>query len=87
MFPNLTWQQFFPDESVFIAVERVATREELVELVVRVSELVEAELPQSHVLEGTLGVLPRDQPVGTGEAHQEQESGDERANRPVEQGI
>ena len=56
--------------------------EELVELVVRMSEFVEAELPQAHVLEWGFGVLPRLEPVRTGIAHQEQDSGHETADGP-----
>ena len=54
--------------------------EEFVELVIRMTELVEAELPQAHVLEGGLSVLPGLKPVRTGVAHQEQDAGHETAD-------
>ncbi len=61
--------------------------EEVVELVVRVAEAVEAELPESHVLEGRQCVLPRDQPVGRGEAQHQQQAAAKGAKAPVEQGC
>ena len=82
-----TWQELFPDEPVLVPIEGVAAGEEEVELVVGVAELVEAELPEAHVLEGRLGVLPADQPIGRCEAHQEQQAGHEGANGTVEKGI
>ena len=80
-------EELLADEAVLVAVEGVAAGEELVELVVGVAELVEAELPQPHVLEGRLRVLPRDEPVGRGEGHQQQQARHERGYRAVEQSI
>jgi len=77
---RLTWQKFFSDQPVFVAIECMTPMEEFVELVIRMSELVEAELPQAHVLEGGFGVLPRLEPVGACVAHQEKNSGHETAN-------
>ena len=79
-------KELLPDETVLGAVERVAAVEELVELVVRVAELVEAELPEAHVAEGRHGVLPGDQPVRGGEGHHQEEAARERAQAPVKQG-
>ncbi len=78
-------QELLPDEPVLVPVERVAAVEQVVELVVRVAEAVEAELPQAHVLERRLRVLPRDQPVRRGEAHHQQQAAEEAAQAPVEQ--
>ena len=55
---------------------------ELVKLVVWMPELVEAELPQAHVLQRTLGGLPGLKPVGARKAHQQQDAGDETRDRP-----
>ena len=80
-------KQLLADEAVLVAVEGVAAGEELVELVVGMAELVEAKLPQPHVLERRLRVLPRDEPVGRGEGHEQQEAGHEGGDGPVEQGV
>lgn len=50
-------------------------------------ELVEAELPEAHVFEGGVGVLPRLQPVRAGVAHQEQNSSHKTADRSEEEDI
>ncbi len=50
-------------------------------------ELVEAELPESHVLEGAVGVLPRLQPVGAGVAHDQQHESHEAADGPIEKDV
>ena len=65
----LAWQQLFSDQSVLISVEGMTAMEQFVKLVIWMSELVEAELPQAHVLEGAVSVLPRLQPVGACIAH------------------
>ncbi len=54
--------------------------EEFIKLIVGMSELVEAELPQAHVLEGGVGVLPRLEPVRASVAHQEQNPGNKTAD-------
>ena len=50
-------------------------------------ELVEAELPQPHVLEGTVGVFPGLQPVGAGVAHHQQDESHEAADGAIEEDI
>lgn len=58
-------QQPFADHVVLVAEHVVAAVEELVVLEVRVAELVEAVLPQAHVLEAREGLLEALHPVGT----------------------
>ena len=70
-----------------MAVEGVTAVKEMVELIVRMVELVEAKLPQSHVLEWALGVFPGHQPIRTGEGDHQEHSGREGAEGTVEQRI
>lgn len=56
-------------------------------LVIGMPELVEAKLPEAHVLEGAIGVFPRLQPVRAGVAHNEKNEGHEAADGPVEKDI
>ena len=65
----------------------MAAGEQVVELVVRVAELIETEFPDAHVLEGALGVLPGDEPVGAGEGHHQEEAAEEGGDAGPEQGL
>ena len=62
---RFTGQNPFPDDVVLLTEDVVAAVKEFVELVVGIAESREAKLPQAHVLERAVGVLPRHQPVGT----------------------
>ena len=82
-----TWQEFLPDESVFLSVECVAAVKKFVKLVIRMAEFVEAEFPETHVFEWTLSVLPWDEPIRTGKGHQEQKPSHKRSYGAIEQSI
>ena len=82
-----TWQKLLSNQSVLVAVECVTAVKEMIELVIGVSEFEEAKLPESHILEGALSVLPRDQPIGTRETHEEENPRHERTYRAVEKCV
>lgn len=65
----------------------VAPLERVVELVVRILEVVEAVLPQAHVFEGREGFLERLHPVGAAERDDEEQPPDVREHRPMDQLI
>jgi len=74
-----------PDEPELVPVGGMAAVPELVKLEVRKPVVVEAELPQAHVLEWRLCVSPRLQPVRTREAHHEEHVPNEGGDAGVHQ--
>ena len=76
-----------PDDPELVPPDGVAAVEQLVELELGKAEPVEAKLPEAHVLERGLGVLPGLEPVGGGEGHQVQEPAGEAGDAGVEEGA
>lgn len=59
-----TWQEPLSNDVQLLAEDPVAAAEEFVKLVVGVSEVVKAVLPQTHVLKRAKGLIKALNPVG-----------------------
>ena len=73
------------DDPKLVPPDGVATVEELVELKLGIAKTVEAELPEAHVFEWRLSVLPRLEPVGGGKGHQIEYEGGKAGHAGVEE--
>lgn len=61
---KLTWQHPWPNNSVLLREDVVASHKFVVILILWVTEAIEAKLPQTHVVEVTVGVAVGLEPVG-----------------------
>ena len=61
--------------------------EQVIKLIVWMSEFVKAKLPEASILEGAVGYLPRLEPIRASKAHQQEDARDKSDDGSIEQHI
>ena len=77
--------QPFPDQPILVTPGHGAACEHPVELELGVAEVVEAELPEAHVGEGGLGVLPGGEPVGGSKGDEPEDAANKAGDAGIEE--
>jgi len=72
------------DQAILVSPNHGTSCEQPIKLEFGETEMVKAELPETHVCEGRLSVRPRHKPVGRGEGNQEENPSDKTSNTAVE---